>query len=193
MLTSDSRTKLKVAAVVAAVALTAVACSHMEAVPPMGPQSVGQRPGKLVHPVSVPKTINVERISYAVPLPPQPLHVVARPAAATFPGVPTYRYTLSRGQTNWLKIIAFSYGNRADALIAGVAGGVCALLFIEGTPVAAAVGAIGCATFVAFYWGAIVDALQTLTPARACLRVTDHFLTMFGVSWFSFSRGKCFR
>jgi len=188
-----TKPKRRYLCLLAVVAVTAVACAHMKSVPSMGPQSIGQRPGKLVHPVSVPKTINMERISYTVPLPPQPLHVIARPAAATFPGVPTYRYTLSRGQTNWLKIIAFSYGNRADALIAGVAGGVCALLFIEGTPVAAAVGAIGCATFVAFYWGAIVDALQTLTPARPCLRVTDHFLPMFGVSWFSFSRGKCFR
>jgi len=189
-----TKPKRRYLCLLAVVAVTAVACSHMEAVPPMGPQSVGQRPGKLVHPVSVPKTINMERISYTVPIPPgAPLHVVPRPAGIFWPGIPVYKYTLSRGQTNWLKIIAFSYGNRADALIAGVSGGVCALLFIEGTPVAAAVGAIGCATFVAFYWGSIVDALQTLTPTRPCLRVSDHLVLPFGVSFFTFGRGKCFR
>lgn len=89
-----------------------------------------------------------------------------------FPGDQKYPIVLTKSQTAKAKTKVAQYAARGGLVASGASAAICAVIFIEGTPLASAIAGIACGVIVGWYWAEIQDVMVRVTSKRACLQVS---------------------
>lgn len=118
--------------------------------------------------------------------------IIMRPqTAGSIPGVRKMTFILNKSQTAEAKKKVMQYEARGGVAVAGAAAATCAVIFIEGTPLASAIGAAVCATLISFWWADIVDTMNQVKGRKRCFAITGNLLPIFNAFWLDFAAVRC--
>ncbi len=114
------------------------------------------------------------------------------------PGTQRLPLVLTFKQTQKVKKMVTDYAARGGLLTSAASAALCAVLFIEATPIASAIAGATCGLLMGWYWADIQDAMSKVpvqdvkkTPAKSmkCFVVTVNSWASF--QWLTFSSGTC--
>ena len=114
------------------------------------------------------------------------------------PGTQRLPLVLTFKQTQKVKKMVTEYAARGGLLTSAATAALCAVLFIEATPIASAIAGATCGLLMGWYWADIQDAMSKVpvqdvkkTPAKSmkCFVVTVNSWASF--QWLTFSSGTC--
>lgn len=114
------------------------------------------------------------------------------------PGTQRLPLVLTFKQTQKVKKMVTDYAARGGLLTSAASAALCAVLFIEATPIVSAIAGATCGVLMGWYWADIQDAMSKVpvqdvkkTPAKSmkCFVVTVNSWASF--QWLTFSSGTC--
>ena len=114
------------------------------------------------------------------------------------PGTQRLPLVLTFKQTQKVKKMVTDYAARGGLLTSAASAALCAVLFIEATPIASAIAGATCGLLMGWYWADLQDAMSKVpvqdvkkTPAKSmkCFVVTVNSWASF--QWLTFSSGTC--
>ncbi len=114
------------------------------------------------------------------------------------PGTQRLPLVLTFKQTQKVKKMVTEYAARGGLLTSAATAALCAVLFIEATPIVSAIAGATCGVLMGWYWADIQDAMSKVpvqdvkkTPAKSmkCFVVTVNSWASF--QWLTFSSGTC--
>lgn len=114
------------------------------------------------------------------------------------PGTKRLPLVLTFKQTQKVKKMVTEYAARGGLLTSAATAALCAVLFIEATPIVSAIAGATCGVLMGWYWADIQDAMSKVpvqdvkkTPAKSmkCFVVTVNSWASF--QWLTFSSGTC--
>ena len=114
------------------------------------------------------------------------------------PGTQRLPLVLTFKQTQKVKKMVTDYAARGGLLTSAASAALCAVLFIEATPIASAIAGATCGLLMGWYWADIQDAMSKVpvqdvkkTPAKSmkCFVVTVN--SWASLQWLTFRSGTC--
>lgn len=114
------------------------------------------------------------------------------------PGTQKLPLVLTFKQTQKVKKMVTDYAARGGLVVSGATAALCAVLFVEATPIASAIAGATCGLLMGWYWADIQDAMskvpvqdvkKTSVKNMRCFIVTVNSWASF--QWLTFSSARC--